>query len=70
MAATDSDEFAQAYYVEHEGLSEDDAAYLMEVRGDYTTPTTWDDFIARGAWVYANSRPVMETSTSAEVIST
>lgn len=41
------DEFAQAFYVEHEGLSPEDAKYLVEVRGKSTVPTDWSDFIER-----------------------
>jgi sulfonate transport system substrate-binding protein len=41
------DEFAQAFYVDHEGLTPEDAAYVVEAYGDYTVPTSWDDFIAR-----------------------
>ncbi|UFN43289.1 ABC transporter substrate-binding protein [Nocardioides okcheonensis] len=41
------DEFAQAYYVDHEGLSEEDADYVVEALGEFTVPTSWDDFIAR-----------------------
>ena len=41
------DEFAQAYYVDHEGLSEEDAAYVVKALGEFEVPTTWDDTIAR-----------------------
>ena len=41
------DEFAEAYYVEHEGLSEEDAAYVVDALGTFTVPTSWDEFIAR-----------------------
>ena len=41
------DEFAQAYYVDHEGLSEEDAAYVVEALGEFTVPTSWDEFISR-----------------------
>ena len=41
------DEFADAYYVEHEGLSPEDAAYVVDALGTYTVPTSWDEFIAR-----------------------
>ncbi|SEC16441.1 sulfonate transport system substrate-binding protein [Nocardioides exalbidus] len=41
------DEFAQAYYVDHEGLSPEDAAYVVDALGQFTVPTDWDDFIAR-----------------------
>lgn len=41
------DEFAEAYYVDHEGLTPEDAQYVVEAYGEYTVPTSWDDFIAR-----------------------
>jgi sulfonate transport system substrate-binding protein len=41
------DEFAKAYYVDHEGLSPEDAAYVVKALGTYTVPTNWDEFIAR-----------------------
>jgi sulfonate transport system substrate-binding protein len=41
------DEFAQAYYVDHEGLSPEDAQYVVEALGRFTVPTDWDEFIAR-----------------------
>ena len=41
------DEFAQAYYVEHEGLSIEDATYITDVLGEFEVPTSWDDTIAR-----------------------
>ncbi len=41
------DEFAEAYYVDHEGLSPEDAAYVVEALGEFTVPTNWDEFIAR-----------------------
>lgn len=41
------DEFAEAYYVDHEGLSPEDAAYVVEALGTFTVPTSWDEFIAR-----------------------
>lgn len=41
------DEFAQAYYVDHEGLSPEDAQYVVDALGQFTVPTSWDDFIAR-----------------------
>ncbi|MBE2997337.1 ABC transporter substrate-binding protein [Nocardiopsis sp. HNM0947] len=40
-------EWAQGYYVEHEGLSADDAAYLVERDGQAVVPTDWDDTIER-----------------------
>lgn len=40
------DEFAKAYYEDHEGLSPEDAAYVVEALGTYEVPTDWDDFIA------------------------
>jgi sulfonate transport system substrate-binding protein len=41
------DEFAKGYYVEHEGLSPEDAAFVVDKLGTYQVPTSWDDFIAR-----------------------
>jgi sulfonate transport system substrate-binding protein len=41
------DEFAQAYYVDHEGLTPEDASYVVKALGQFTVPTSWDDFIAR-----------------------
>jgi sulfonate transport system substrate-binding protein len=41
------DEFAEAYYVDHEGLSPEDAQYVVEALGEFTVPTDWDEFIAR-----------------------
>ena len=41
------DEFAQAFYVDHEGLTPEDAAYVVKALGQYTVPTSWDEFIAR-----------------------
>ena len=41
------DEFAEAFYVDHEGLSPEDAAYVVKALGRYTVPTSWDDVIAR-----------------------
>ena len=41
------DEFAQAYYVDHEGLTPEDAQYVVEALGTFTVPTNWDEFIAR-----------------------
>ncbi|MFB9313919.1 ABC transporter substrate-binding protein [Nocardioides plantarum] len=40
------DEFAQGYYVEHEGLSEEDAKRLVEALGDKEVVQSWDDLIA------------------------
>ncbi len=45
--ADNPEEFAQAYYVEHEGLSTEDANHIVEVLGTFTVPTNWDDVIAR-----------------------
>lgn len=39
------DEYAQGYYVEHEGLSEEDAKFLVDSLGDYEVPTDWDPVI-------------------------
>lgn len=41
------DEFAQAFYVDHEGLSEEDAQYVVKALGTFKVPTDWDDFIQR-----------------------
>lgn len=41
------DEFAQAYYVDHEGLAPEDAQYVVDALGQFTVPTDWDEFIAR-----------------------
>jgi sulfonate transport system substrate-binding protein len=41
------DEFAQAYYVDHEGLSPEDATYITKVLGQFEVPTSWDETIAR-----------------------
>ena len=45
--AENPEEFAQAYYVEHEGLSPEDATYIIDVLGEFEVPTDWDDVIAR-----------------------
>jgi sulfonate transport system substrate-binding protein len=45
--STHPDEFAQAFYVDHEGLTPEDAAYVVKALGQYTVPTNWDEFIAR-----------------------
>jgi sulfonate transport system substrate-binding protein len=41
------DEFAQAFYVDHEGLSPEDAKYVVDALGKFSVPTNWDDFIQR-----------------------
>ena len=41
------DEFAKAYYEDHEGLSPEDAAFVVKATGGYVVPTNWDDLIAR-----------------------
>jgi sulfonate transport system substrate-binding protein len=41
------DEFAKAYYEDHEGLTPEDATYVVDALGQFTVPTSWDDFIAR-----------------------
>jgi sulfonate transport system substrate-binding protein len=41
------EEFAQGYYVDHEGLSPEDARFVVDALGTYEVPTSWDDFIAR-----------------------
>lgn len=45
--ADNPEEFARAYYVEHEGLSSEDANYIVDVLGTFSVPTNWDDVIAR-----------------------
>ncbi|GAA5142409.1 ABC transporter substrate-binding protein [Nocardioides marinquilinus] len=40
------DEFAQGFYVEHEGLSEEDAAYLVDALGEKSVPQDWSEIIA------------------------
>ncbi|WP_193610261.1 ABC transporter substrate-binding protein [Nocardioides lijunqiniae] len=39
------DEFAQGYYVEHEGLPLEDAKAIVEALGTYSVPTSWDQVI-------------------------
>lgn len=41
------EEFAQAFYVDHEGLSEEDAQYVVDALGTFSVPTSWDETIAR-----------------------
>lgn len=41
------DEFAQAYYVEHEGLTRPDADYLVRALGKYRVPSDWSGFMKR-----------------------
>ena len=41
------DEFAKAYYSEHEGLPLPDAERLVQMNGKFQIPTSWDDAIAR-----------------------
>lgn len=41
------DEFAKAYYVEHEGLEPADAAHVVKALGRFRVPTNWDEFIDR-----------------------
>lgn len=45
--ATHPDEFAQGFYVEHEGLAEEDAQAIVEALGTFEVPTDWTDVIAR-----------------------
>lgn len=40
------DEYAQGYYVEHEGLSEEDAKFLVDALGQKEVVQDWDDLIA------------------------
>ena len=39
------DEFAQGYYVEHEGLSLEDGRAIVKALGKYEVPTDWDPVI-------------------------
>lgn len=41
------DEFAQGFYVEHEGLPLDDARAIVEALGTFAVPADWSDTIAR-----------------------
>lgn len=41
------DEFAQGFYVEHEGLSPEDATFVVDALGTFEVPASWDEFIAR-----------------------
>lgn len=41
------DEWVQAYYVEHEGLSFEDGRAVFETSGQRIIPPAWDDFITR-----------------------
>jgi len=41
------DEFAKAFYANHEGLSEADAKAVVEINGSKGIPATWDAAIAR-----------------------
>ncbi|MEI5672355.1 MULTISPECIES: ABC transporter substrate-binding protein [unclassified Nocardioides] len=41
------EEFAQGFYVEHEGLSEEDARAIVAALGTFEVPTDWSEFIAR-----------------------
>jgi sulfonate transport system substrate-binding protein len=41
------DEFAQGYYVEHEGLSPEDAKAIVAALGEFSVPTDWTETIAR-----------------------
>ncbi len=40
-------EFAKAFYEDHEGLSPEDAAYVVKALGTFEVPTNWDESIAR-----------------------
>lgn len=40
------DEFAKAYYVDTQGLSESDAEAIVKKLGKYKVPQSWDEFIA------------------------
>lgn len=39
------DEFAQGYYVDHEGLPLEDAKAIVEALGTFEVPTNWDEVI-------------------------
>lgn len=41
------DEFAQGYYVEHEGLDPDDAKEIVTALGEFAVPTDWTETIER-----------------------
>jgi len=41
------EEFAQGFYEEHEGLSAQDAAYVVDELGTFEVPQQWDEVIAR-----------------------
>jgi sulfonate transport system substrate-binding protein len=41
------EEFAKGFCVDHEGLSEEDAAYVVDALGTFEVPTDWDDVITR-----------------------
>lgn len=41
------EEFAQAFYVDHEGLSIEDARHVVEALGTFEVPTDWTDLIER-----------------------
>ncbi|GAB3716513.1 ABC transporter substrate-binding protein [Nocardiopsis oceani] len=41
------EEWADGFYVDHEGLSPEDAAYLVERDGQNVIPESWDDTIER-----------------------
>lgn len=41
------DEFAQGFYVEHEGLAPEDAKFVVDALGTFEVPADWDGFIAR-----------------------
>ena len=67
------DEFAQAYYVEHEGLSIEDATYITDVLGEFEVPTSWDDTIARHqetADLLANRATRSSTSRTSTTVAT
>lgn len=41
------DEFAKAYYVDTQGLSQEDADAIVKEQGQYDVPQNWDEFIKR-----------------------
>ena len=40
------DEFAKAYYVDTQGLSEEDAKKIVDAQGEYEVPGNWDEFMS------------------------
>jgi sulfonate transport system substrate-binding protein len=44
---THREEWIQKYYVRDQGISEEDARYLIDISGDYDIPGQWDDVVKR-----------------------